>query len=128
MTPDVRVILIDQNGEPRETAPIIAVDFDGCLCEEKWPSIGAPQEHVIARLKDRKAHGYKIILWTCRCGEMLAEALIWCMKQGICFDAVNENLPERIEIFGTDSRKISAEEYWDDKAVRYNAKERCNAL
>ena len=31
------------------------------------------------------------------------------------FDAVNENLPEAIEMFGDDSRKIFAHEYIDDK-------------
>ena len=36
---------------------------------------------------------------------------------GLTFDAVNENLPERIEMFGNDPRKIGADEYWDDRAV-----------
>ena len=33
------------------------------------------------------------------------------------FDAINENLPERLEYYGCESRKISADEYWDDRAV-----------
>ena len=37
--------------------------------------------------------------------------------RGLYFDAVNANLPERIAYFGGDCRKISADEYWDDRAV-----------
>lgn len=36
---------------------------------------------------------------------------------GLKFDAVNENLPEVIELMGGDSRKIFANEYIDDKNV-----------
>ena len=27
---------------------IIAVDFDGTLCENKWPDIGKPNEKIIS--------------------------------------------------------------------------------
>lgn len=27
--------------------PIYAVDFDGTLCESKWPGIGAPNKKLI---------------------------------------------------------------------------------
>lgn len=30
---------------------IIAVDFDGTLCENKWPEIGIPNEELIEYLK-----------------------------------------------------------------------------
>lgn len=33
---------------------IIAVDFDGTLCENKWPEIGAANEELIEYLRDRK--------------------------------------------------------------------------
>ncbi len=35
--------------------------------------------------------------------------------QGIEFDAVNDNLTETLEKYGTDSRKITADYYIDDK-------------
>ena len=41
-----------------------------------------------------------------------------CAEQGLIFDAVNENLPDMIEKFGGDSRKIFADVYIDDKALR----------
>lgn len=33
------------------------------------------------------------------------------------FDAVNENLPEMVEWYGNDSRKVHADCYIDDKCV-----------
>ena len=53
---------------------IIAVDFDGCLCENAWPGIGAAHGEVILYLRSRKARGDRIILWTCRTGKRLADA------------------------------------------------------
>ena len=50
---------------------IIATDFDGTICESKWPEIGAPNLEVIDYLKDRKEHGAKLILFTCREGKLL---------------------------------------------------------
>lgn len=95
---------------------IIAVDFDGTLCENKWPEIGKPNIEVIQYLHQQKKDGTKLILWTCREGELLRNAIIWCDKfYGLQFDMVNGNLPETIEYFGGDCRKISATEYIDDK-------------
>lgn len=85
---------------------IIAVDFDGTLCEYQWPEIGEPKKEVITYLKERQAAGDKLILWTCRVGEMLEKAVKWCAGQGLEFDAVNKNLPEIIAEYGTDTRKI----------------------
>lgn len=100
---------------------IIAVDFDGTLCENKWPEIGAPKKEIIVYLKSRQKQGDKLILWTCRVGEMLEKAVRWCKERGLTFDAVNENLPEIIESFGSDTRKIFANEYIDDRNARPEA-------
>lgn len=97
---------------------IIAVDFDGTLFDTEWPSvIKEPNTELIAFLKDRKDKGDRIILWTCRHGEALVAAVDACSAQGLIFDAVNENLPDMIEKFGGDSRKIFADIYIDDKVV-----------
>ena len=97
---------------------IIAVDFDGTICQNKFPDIGVPNTRVIEELKEHQKAGSKIILWTCRCGDKLREAVEWSRKHGLIFDRVNENLPEIIERYGGDCRKITADEYWDDKAIR----------
>ena len=98
-------------------AKIIAVDFDGTLCENKWPEIGAVNEELIEYIRDRQKNGDKLILWTCRVDDMLQKAVEWCRKQGLIFDAVNENLPEIIDNFGSDTRKIFANEYIDDRNI-----------
>lgn len=96
---------------------IYAVDFDGTLCKYAWPGIGSPNLKLIQFLKDRQQNGVKLILWTCRVGDKLNEAVEWCNKYGLNFDAVNENLPEIVKEFGCDSRKIFANQYYDDRAV-----------
>ena len=96
---------------------IIAVDFDGTLCDECFPNIGEPNLPLIYALLEQKRLGIKLILWTCRCGDRLSEAVEWCKLQGLTFDAVNENLPEIIDLYGSDSRKITADLYIDDKSA-----------
>ena len=96
---------------------IIAVDFDGTLCENKYPEIGAPRTDVIKRLIKEQQAGALTILWTCRRGEELLAAIYWALDKGLAFDAVNENLSSTIKHFGGDTRKVCADEYWDDKAV-----------
>lgn len=58
-----------------------------------------------------------MILWTCRVEDMLQKAVEWCKERNLVFDAVNENLPEIIENFGSDTRKIFANEYIDDRNI-----------
>lgn len=95
---------------------IIAVDFDGTLCESKYPSIGEPNRKLIKYLIRERQAGAYIILWTNRTGPQIAEAVNWCSKYNLHFDAVNENNPEIIARFG-DSRKIYATEYIDDRST-----------
>lgn len=97
---------------------IIAVDFDGTLCANLYPAIGEPNKELIEYLLNRQKAGDKLILLTCRCGDLLDRAVDWCQRKGLIFDAVNENLPSTIELAGgSDSRKIWADEYIDDKNV-----------
>ena len=101
---------------------IYAIDFDGTLCEDAWPDIGKPNYILIQILKALREKGDKFILWTCRTANRLDEAIAWCKEQGLEFDAVNENLPEIIGQFGTESRKVFADVYVDDKVISPNLK------
>lgn len=94
---------------------IIAVDFDGTLCENKFPEIGEPNKPIIDYLKKKQNEGDKLILWTCRNEEQTKVAVEWCQDQGLTFDAINDNLPEIVEAFGSNCRKIFANEYIDDR-------------
>lgn len=69
---------------------IIAVDFDGTLCSECYPAIGMPNLPLFALLKGARRQGKKVILWTCRCGDLLEEAVAWCRMFGLEFDAVKK--------------------------------------
>lgn len=96
---------------------IIAVDFDGTLCKNCWPEIGEANWRLIRWLAEQRRKGDKVILWTCRTGEMLDKAVMWCLDNGLRFDAVNANLPERIMQYGNDCRKVSADLYLDDRSA-----------
>lgn len=108
---------------------VIAIDFDGTLCESRYPDIGPPKTAVIDRAKQEKAKGSKLILYTCREGQLLENAVEWCRVQGLEFDAINDNLPGFALAFGYTPRKVSATEYWDDRAVPVDEKscETCTA-
>lgn len=95
---------------------IIAVDFDGTLCTNAWPNIGEPIEPVIEYVKRRQKAGAKLILWTNRVDKPLEEAVAWCAEHGIVLSAVNDNLADIVEAFGSNCRKIFANEYLDDRA------------
>lgn len=98
---------------------IYAVDFDGTLCKNAWPEIGKPNKAMIKYCIKKKSQGHKIILWTCRSEDKLQNAVDWCYKQGIEFDAVNDNIPEMLELFNSNSRKVFASYYIDDKNKGY---------
>ncbi len=97
---------------------IYAVDFDGTLSlGHCWPEAGEPNMPLFEFLKTEQAAGAKVILWTNRTGGLLMGAVEYCKHRGLIPDAVNENLQEIIDLYGTDTRKISADCYIDDKAI-----------
>lgn len=88
---------------------IIAVDYDGTLDID-----GVPNMSLIARLKRAQRSGDTVILWTCREGKRLAEAVVRLRSVGFVPDYVNANALETIRRWGHDSRKIFADIYIDD--------------
>ena len=93
---------------------IYAVDFDGTLCENRWPEIGEANLPLIRYLISRQAAGDKLILYTMREGEKLEQAVTWCKSHGLEFDALNDNLPELQRFYGNNPRKVFANYYIDD--------------
>ncbi len=101
----------------KQRRKIIAVDFDGTLFTDEYPEVGYPIWSVINYCKEQKDKGAILILWTCRNGEDLTEAVELAKSVGIDFDYVNENTRENLAMYGgRDNRKIYADEYIDDKA------------
>ena len=97
---------------------IIAVDFDGILCENEFPKIGKPRYCVISQIRRMIDMGYEVVLWTTRNGKELEKAVEWCHDYGLHFCAVNEPAPSNAEEYEdkypTQSRKIYADVYIDD--------------
>ena len=104
---------------------VIAVDFDGTLCKTEFPKIlkqTKKQKQLLENLKSLKKRGHKLILWTCRGNNKkypaLKEAIEWCKKQKLYFDAINKNIKDQKKISGF-SPKIIADIYIDDKCINY---------
>ena len=102
---------------------VIAVDFDGTLCEFNFPNIGKQtphQQELMDTLIQMRKEGHKLILWTNRGDNeqypSLTEAINWCVDKGLIFDSINRNLPGQKKLSGY-SPKIMADWYIDDKAI-----------
>lgn len=91
---------------------IVAVDYDGTL--ESGGQINLP---LIARLRAAQRRGDTVILWTCREGKRLQEALRALQGAGFRPQLVNANAPEAVRMLGHDPRKIYADIYIDDKGT-----------
>lgn len=97
---------------------IIAVDFDGTIVDDKYPFIGNPKPDAIETLKKLRKEGYQLILWTCRTGKELAEAVRFCSENGVRFDAINKSLRYNVVAHGgSDPRKVGANMYIDDRGI-----------
>ena len=70
---------------------IIAVDFDGTLCENNYPGIGAPKLDVINTIKKMQAEGHEFILWTCRVDDLLNDALKFLEDHDLHFSKINQD-------------------------------------
>jgi hypothetical protein len=92
---------------------VIAFDFDGVVCEDRFPEIGEPNALIIDWLKMQAEQGDKLILWTCRENAARDAAVEFCRKHEIPMHAVNDN-PDNPYGY---SRKVYADMYIDDKAV-----------
>lgn len=97
---------------------IIAVDFDGILCENAFPKIGKPIYSMVSFVRELMDNGHEVILWTSRVEEQLDEAVKWCEDRGLHFCAVNDSAPSNKKkyegVYSTPPRKIYADVYIDD--------------
>lgn len=94
---------------------IIAVDFDGTLCEDQYPHIGKPMEGAVSAMQTLHEAGHYLIIWTCRTGEMLKDAVNWLLEHGIPFDRVNDHCPANLAQYGDGGHKVYADVYIDDR-------------
>jgi len=104
---------------------VIACDFDGTLVYERgFRQIGVSDficdDELIDFLIEHRRLGGKVILWTCREdtdeNHFLSAAVEFCKSKGLEFDAINENIND--PQYQWKPRKVYADHYFDDKAVR----------
>ena len=97
---------------------IIAVDFDGILCENQFPKIGEPNYDMVSFTRELIDMGHEVILWTSRVGQPLEDAVDWCGDRGLHFCAVNDNAPSNKakykQMYPSGTRKVYADIYIDD--------------
>ena len=102
---------------------IIAIDFDGVLCQSEFPQIGPPNYEVVSLVRQLIDAGHEVVLWTSRNGKELEDAVEWCKDRGLVFCAVNEPAPSNHayykDKYPTPSRKIYADIYIDDHNLEY---------
>lgn len=103
---------------------VYAVDFDGTLHDREYPELGEPNTELFQFLIHRQQSGDKIILWTCREGDLLQEAVIYCRANGLEFDAINDNIHENKEKYKNNCRKVNADYYIDDRNKIITARRR----
>lgn len=99
-----------------EKPDIIAVDYDGTIDFAGFPKVGKIDRKALNTLKHLQNKGVKIILWTCRAGKYLDDAVECCKQNGLVFDAVNENIKE-VKKAGFESPKVLADYYIDDRGL-----------
>ena len=109
---------------------IVAVDFDGVLCENEFPKIGPPNYDIISLVRQLIDKGNEVVLWTTRNGDELTAAVDWCGDRGLHFCNVNGPAPsnerEFKDTYPTQSRKIYADIYIDDHSLHYCNRVMCN--
>ena len=104
---------------------IIAVDFDGVLVQSAFPKIGEPDHEMVdlVRLLIQKPD-VEVVLWTSRVDQPLEDAIAWCERAGLTFDAINDNAPSKKREYGklypNGTRKIYADYYLDDHNMGYS--------
>lgn len=95
---------------------IIAIDFDGTIVEDSYPKIGNLIPGAREAITNLYNNGYWIIIWTCRAGIYLDDCLRFLKWKQIPFHGINESCPTNIHKHGSDTRKVYADVYIDDKS------------
>lgn len=94
----------------------IAIDFDGTIVEHKYPEIGREIPFAIETLKKIQNDGHRLILWSCRTGSLLQDAVDYCRERGLEFYAANLDFPEEdVENNANYSRKLKVDMFIDDR-------------
>ncbi|MCQ2249468.1 MAG: hypothetical protein MJZ66_00015 [Bacteroidales bacterium] len=92
----------------------IAVDFDGTVVTDAYPEVGKPLPFALQTLKELSKE-HQIILWTCRVGHYLDDAVKLLEDGGVKLYAINKNFPDEETSGSHFMRKIDADMFIDDR-------------
>lgn len=106
-----------------ENTVILAIDFDGTICTEKYPEVGMERQGAKEFINKLYDEGYFIIINTCRTHDSSASvdpaqvAKDFLKLRGIKYHTFNEHAPFILDKYPIEARKISAEIYIDDRCL-----------
>jgi hydroxymethylpyrimidine pyrophosphatase-like HAD family hydrolase len=96
---------------------IISIDYDDTIVYADYPNIGVIKPFAALVINQLYSEGHTIIINTCRSGEHETAAAQYLTDKGVKFHHINENHPDNIAQYDSDSRKIFADVYIDDKQL-----------
>ena len=86
---------------------IAVIDFDNTIARSHYPTIIEPIDETVNFIKALQKHdNWCWILWTCREGKELNEALKWLELHCLYPDYVNNNATSLIARFNSNPRKV----------------------
>ena len=102
---------------------VFCVDFDHTLCDSNYPDCGDEIKPICDYIRYiAKSQYSEMILWTCRTGDTLIDAIKWCKEHGMWFDEVNRQ-GYFDEMQFTESRKVFCNTLIDDTNYNFNIKD-----
>ena len=109
-----RFVLNKRATEPTKQM-VVAIDFDGTITKDYvFPyNIGTLRDGCKEAI-DYIRRNHKVVIWTCRSGDYLAEAVKFLQDNQISYDGINTDIYTKTE------RKIMADIYIDDKNIFCN--------
>lgn len=96
---------------------IISIDYDDTIVVADYPNVGKIKPFAQIVINTLYEEGHTIIIWTCRSGDHEKAAALYLNECGVKFHHINENHPDNIAQYDSDSRKVYADIYVDDKQL-----------
>lgn len=96
---------------------IISIDYDDTIVVADYPNTGKIKPFAALVINTLFEEGHTIIINTCRTEEHEWLAGKYLDDCGVKYHHINENHPDNIAMYDSDSRKIYADVYIDDKQL-----------
>lgn len=102
---------------------VLCIDFDHTLCNSDYPKCGDEIKPICDYIRYIQQTPYmEIILWTCRSGDTLIDAIKWCKEHGITIHQVNRQGYFDDTLY-TESRKVFCNCLIDDTSYSFDIKD-----